>query len=58
MCLPTRSLLVDFRVNFTDSPDGFNPLTSPLLDDRGDLYGATHGGGRHRESGMVFKITP
>jgi uncharacterized repeat protein (TIGR03803 family) len=42
---------------FTGSPDGFNPLTSLLLDSRGDLYGTTQGGGVAR-GGTVFKIAP
>jgi uncharacterized repeat protein (TIGR03803 family) len=46
---------------FTGSPDGQLPISSPIRDDQGNLYGVTYyGGSTYLESGAgtVYKITP
>jgi len=46
---------------FAGGPDGINPVGSLLLDDSGDLYGVTEGGGSNAcyyDCGIVFELTP
>lgn len=46
------------RWNFGESKgDGFNPYAGVILDAKGNLYGATSGGGASG-NGIVFKMTP
>jgi uncharacterized repeat protein (TIGR03803 family) len=41
--------------SFTNTPDGANPQAGVIMDKRGDLYGATSGGGAYGY-GTVFKV--
>lgn len=46
---------------FAGGPDGINPVGNLLLDDSGDLYGVTQGGGSdacYYDCGIVFELTP
>jgi uncharacterized repeat protein (TIGR03803 family) len=50
----TEKVLYDFGVTTTDASE---PLAGLLFDSKGNLYGATNGGGAN-DSGTVFKLTP
>jgi uncharacterized repeat protein (TIGR03803 family) len=43
--------------NFTGAPDGSSPVGALHLDDSGNLYGTTEGGGLSCDCGTVFKLT-
>jgi len=43
---------------FTGAPDGFNPVTSLILDQQGNLYGTTQGGYVAYAGGTVFEVAP
>jgi len=38
--------------------DGAAPVAAVVLDQKGNLYGTTAGGGEPRDGGVVFKLTP
>ena len=40
-----------------DGADGQSPFTSPLLDEKGTLYGVTYAGGTY-SAGTVFSVKP
>jgi len=50
----TETILHSF---LPEGTDGCNPLSSPILDKKGNLYGTTQGCGAYGE-GTVFKLTP
>jgi uncharacterized repeat protein (TIGR03803 family) len=41
-----------------DCADGAAPVASVVLDQKGNVYGTTRGGGEPRGGGVVFKLTP
>jgi uncharacterized repeat protein (TIGR03803 family) len=43
--------------SFTNTPDGEYPTASLLMDDKGNLYGATEGGGT-LQGGTIFQLDP
>jgi uncharacterized repeat protein (TIGR03803 family) len=40
---------------FTDGADGGGPVANPIVDDKGNVYGTTPGGGSY---GVVYKLKP
>jgi len=40
-----------------DGTDGENPFTSPLIDEKGTLYGTTYAGGAHSD-GTIYSLKP
>lgn len=55
---PSRSRYFEsILYRFTGTPDGADPLSGLIFDDRGALYGTTAGGGYYG-SGTVFRLTP
>jgi uncharacterized repeat protein (TIGR03803 family) len=44
--------------SFTGAPDGFNPVTTLIMDQRGNLYGTTQGGYIAYAGGTVFEVAP
>jgi len=44
---------------FRHSPDGAGPLSAPIFDSHGNLYGITaYGGGVRADAGTIYKLVP
>ena len=56
---PGRRGKWQYRVlhNFSGGEDGGEPLSDPILDQKGKLYGTAQSGGINN-NGVVFEITP
>ena len=53
----TEKVLYRFKSNLKGFSDGLNPLGSLILDQAGNLYGSTYGGGA-LGGGTVFELSP